>query len=89
MNKLMSKSEMIETIAAQHTEMSKKQVKIQHDQPRPCWPFDGLQAASDSESRVAAPLVSGARRPAHCQQKSGSIGGACSTGLNRLRDYPP
>src|SRR5262245_57553112 len=37
-------------------------------------PFEGPQAASDSEGRVAAPSTSVARRQDCCQQKSGSIG---------------
>ena len=31
------------------------------------------QAASGSQRRIAAPLASVARRPTHCQQKSGRI----------------
>jgi hypothetical protein len=36
--------------------------------------LEGVQTASGSESRVAAPSASVARRRAHCQKKSGSIG---------------
>jgi hypothetical protein len=37
-------------------------------------PLKGPQTAPGSESRVAAPSASVARRPAYCQQKSASIG---------------
>src|SRR6516165_2175954 len=37
-------------------------------------PLEGPQTASDFEGRVAAPSANIARRQAHCQQESGSIG---------------
>jgi hypothetical protein len=48
------------------------------------------KAASDFERRVAASSANVARRQAHCQQESGTIGftngGCCCTNFNRHRD---